>query len=247
MSAFRGAWERRLARRERPSERPSRRTLPVRSAERSGGADRPLHSQDGVVPAQSGGHQSNSGPADGGAQARGQPKRGAGLEQPSGAADELQQQGAASPASPQPRQQALPSRRRRRRLAQGCCDANRPFPACPRFRQVYAQLDKCRAYPDFNSYLAFIFASGEGLPIEVRFGWAVATCADLWQQLLWARVEGLHLALPGQAVCLTSRSWVRSTASCCRRRCRRRCSAPARRLAAPLAAAALAMLPTCCC
>lgn len=36
------------------------------------------------------------------------------------------------------------------------------------FYQVYAQLDKCRAYPDFNSYLAFIFASGEGLPIEVR-------------------------------------------------------------------------------
>ncbi|PRW61530.1 transportin-1-like isoform X1 [Chlorella sorokiniana] len=34
--------------------------------------------------------------------------------------------------------------------------------------EVYAQLDKCRAYPDFNSYLAFIFASGEGLPIEVR-------------------------------------------------------------------------------
>lgn len=42
-----------------------------------------------------------------------------------------------------------------------------PFPAQP-LCQVYAQLDKCRAYPDFNSYLAFIFASGEGLPIEVR-------------------------------------------------------------------------------
>lgn len=34
--------------------------------------------------------------------------------------------------------------------------------------QVYAQLDRFRASPDFNSYLAFIFASGEGLPVEVR-------------------------------------------------------------------------------
>lgn len=37
----------------------------------------------------------------------------------------------------------------------------------PRLPQVYAQLDRFRASPDFNSYLAFIFASGEGLPIEV--------------------------------------------------------------------------------
>ncbi|EFN51057.1 hypothetical protein CHLNCDRAFT_59360 [Chlorella variabilis] len=34
--------------------------------------------------------------------------------------------------------------------------------------EVYAQLDRCKAYPDFNNYLAFIFASGDGLPIEVR-------------------------------------------------------------------------------
>ena len=34
--------------------------------------------------------------------------------------------------------------------------------------QVYSQLDRCKAVPDFNNYLAFIFASGEGLPIEVR-------------------------------------------------------------------------------
>jgi hypothetical protein len=47
-----------------------------------------------------------------------------------------------------------------------------PYPAlhrrCCCHAQVYAQLDRCRAYPDFNNYLAFIFASGEGLPIEVR-------------------------------------------------------------------------------
>ena len=34
--------------------------------------------------------------------------------------------------------------------------------------QAYAQLERFKAYPDFNSYLAFIFASGEGLPVEVR-------------------------------------------------------------------------------
>lgn len=32
--------------------------------------------------------------------------------------------------------------------------------------QVYAQLDRCKAMPDFNNYLAYIFASGEGLPVE---------------------------------------------------------------------------------
>lgn len=34
--------------------------------------------------------------------------------------------------------------------------------------EVYAQLDQCKAMPDFNNYLAYIFASGEGLPVEVR-------------------------------------------------------------------------------
>ncbi|KAI3424477.1 hypothetical protein D9Q98_010027 [Chlorella vulgaris] len=34
--------------------------------------------------------------------------------------------------------------------------------------EVYAQLNQCKAYPDFNNYLAFIFAGGEGLPVEVR-------------------------------------------------------------------------------
>ena len=38
---------------------------------------------------------------------------------------------------------------------------------CPPL-QVYSQLDRCRALPDFNNYLAYIFASGEGLPIEAR-------------------------------------------------------------------------------
>ena len=33
-----------------------------------------------------------------------------------------------------------------------------------------AQLEQCRTIPDFNNYLAFIFASGEGLPVEVREG-----------------------------------------------------------------------------
>ena len=42
-----------------------------------------------------------------------------------------------------------------------------PFLPSHALLQVYAQLDKCRAFPDFNNYLAFIFASGEGLPIEV--------------------------------------------------------------------------------
>jgi transportin-1 len=35
---------------------------------------------------------------------------------------------------------------------------------------VLAQLEQCRAIPDFNNYLAFVFASGEGLPSEVRQG-----------------------------------------------------------------------------
>ncbi|GAB4816534.1 hypothetical protein N2152v2_003580 [Parachlorella kessleri] len=34
--------------------------------------------------------------------------------------------------------------------------------------QILAQLDQCKQFPDFNNYLAFIFANGEGLPVEVR-------------------------------------------------------------------------------
>ena len=34
--------------------------------------------------------------------------------------------------------------------------------------QILQQLDQCKSYPDFNNYLAFIFAQGDSLPIEVR-------------------------------------------------------------------------------
>lgn len=34
--------------------------------------------------------------------------------------------------------------------------------------QILSQLDQCRAFPDFNNYLAYIFAQGDGYPIEVR-------------------------------------------------------------------------------
>ncbi|GFR43753.1 hypothetical protein Agub_g4865 [Astrephomene gubernaculifera] len=34
--------------------------------------------------------------------------------------------------------------------------------------QIFQQLEACRAYPDFNNYLAFIFATGEQLSVEVR-------------------------------------------------------------------------------
>ncbi len=34
--------------------------------------------------------------------------------------------------------------------------------------QILTQLDQCKQFPDFNNYLAFIFAHGEGLPVEVR-------------------------------------------------------------------------------
>jgi hypothetical protein len=30
------------------------------------------------------------------------------------------------------------------------------------------QLDQCKGVPDFNSYLVFIFAKAESVPIEVR-------------------------------------------------------------------------------
>lgn len=60
---------------------------------RTGAGCQPLQRQHGVVPAQSRGHQSNSGPADGGAQARGQPKRGADQGRPSGQRGESQQLG----------------------------------------------------------------------------------------------------------------------------------------------------------
>ncbi|KAK9804853.1 hypothetical protein WJX72_008726 [[Myrmecia] bisecta] len=34
--------------------------------------------------------------------------------------------------------------------------------------QILSQLEQCKQFPDFNNYLAFIFAQGEALPIEVR-------------------------------------------------------------------------------
>ena len=33
--------------------------------------------------------------------------------------------------------------------------------------QVLAQLERCRAYPDFNNYLALILAQGSNLQLEV--------------------------------------------------------------------------------
>ena len=80
-----------------------------------------------------------------------------------------------------------------------------------------------------------------------------ASRVDLWQQLLWARADGLQLALPGQAVRLAKHCLAKpfawravpdlvGTASCCRRCCPRRRSAPARWLAALLLLPALAML-----
>ena len=33
--------------------------------------------------------------------------------------------------------------------------------------QVLAQLERCRAYPDFNNYLALILAQGNTLQLEV--------------------------------------------------------------------------------
>ena len=38
----------------------------------------------------------------------------------------------------------------------------------PGLAQILQQLDQCKSYPDFNNYLAFIFAQGDSLPIEVR-------------------------------------------------------------------------------
>ncbi len=37
--------------------------------------------------------------------------------------------------------------------------------------QILQQLDQCKGYPDFNNYLAFIFAQGDSLDIEVRTTW----------------------------------------------------------------------------
>ena len=33
--------------------------------------------------------------------------------------------------------------------------------------QILNQLEQCKAFPDFNNYLAFIFAQADSLPIEV--------------------------------------------------------------------------------
>ena len=33
--------------------------------------------------------------------------------------------------------------------------------------QILSQLEQCTKYPDFNNYLAYIFAQGDTLPIEV--------------------------------------------------------------------------------
>jgi transportin-1 len=34
--------------------------------------------------------------------------------------------------------------------------------------QILAQLEQYKAYPDFNNYLAYIFATAEQVPLEVR-------------------------------------------------------------------------------
>lgn len=39
--------------------------------------------------------------------------------------------------------------------------------------QILQQLDLCKGYPDFNNYLAFIFAQGDTLAIEVRPAWRI--------------------------------------------------------------------------
>jgi transportin-1 len=44
------------------------------------------------------------------------------------------------------------------------------LPLLPPLLQVLAQLERCRAFPEFDNYLAFVFASGDGLPVEVRQG-----------------------------------------------------------------------------
>lgn len=33
--------------------------------------------------------------------------------------------------------------------------------------KILGQLEQCRTFPDFNNYLAFIFAQGDSLPLEV--------------------------------------------------------------------------------
>ena len=42
--------------------------------------------------------------------------------------------------------------------------------------QILNQLEQCKAFPDFNNYLAFIFAQADSLPIEVRHGSAWGLC-----------------------------------------------------------------------
>ena len=41
-----------------------------------------------------------------------------------------------------------------------CCNA-------PTSAQILNQLEQCKAFPDFNNYLAFIFAQADSLPLEV--------------------------------------------------------------------------------
>lgn len=43
-----------------------------------------------------------------------------------------------------------------------------PAHSAPPPLQILSQLEQCKSIPDFNNYLAFIFAHGEGLPVEVR-------------------------------------------------------------------------------
>ena len=76
------------------------------------------------------------------------------------------------------------------------CHHGMTWGTCLRVLQILAQLDQCKQFPDFNNYLAFIFANGEGLPVEVcRWRWlclaARRAAASTWLQ---------HAALPGTCI-----------------------------------------------
>ena len=63
--------------------------------------------------------------------------------------------------------------------------------------QVLSQLEQYTKYPDFNNYLAYIFADGENLSIEVR---NLAAAVNLLAVVVMAYRAGDFVRLDSQAL-----------------------------------------------
>ena len=105
----------------------------------------------GVIPAQPGGRQPNSGPAHGGAQARGQPERGAGLGRPPGRLGGRQGSTGASPTLARAALPRFGSRRRRRLLPRRRPRVAAPVAPFATPRCCSMTRCRCRSTPSWTS------------------------------------------------------------------------------------------------